>query len=103
MKKKTFDGRLPVVRNPNRPKPGSEFEGPLKPGRIRVPRSPITNPRDLLPPSHNPKDIEKKIERIRKKAYREGYLAGHGVGYALGVEDERKNSSLRDSMRSEYW
>jgi hypothetical protein len=83
-----------------KPKPEPNLEGPLKPGRIRVPRSPITNPRDLLPPPRNSKsasaevvnlaDIEKKIEGIRKKAYRDGWLAGHSVGYALGIEENQE-------------
>lgn len=97
----------------------SNFEGPLRPGRgdmlkpphlrpptephfpIRVPRSPITNPRDILPEiipdtdSLGVKLVRKMLKKAETKGYRRGkkvgYFKGHAEGYALGIEDEKKN------------
>jgi len=69
MTKRRFEGPLKPGMTPDL----GRFEGSLPghaaipPGRIRVPRQPITNPRDLLPAAPKPAYSEEKMKAEWKK------------------------------------
>jgi hypothetical protein len=89
--KKNFEGKLPQVKNPNRPKPGPGFEGPLKPGKNNQ-SGQRGQPAFVVGLDKLLKQAEARGYRRGKKA---GFLKGHAEGYALGIKDEKKNQQLR--------
>lgn len=109
-KKKNFEGPLrpgrgdtvlpPRLRPPNKPVP---------PGRIPVPGSPITNPRDLLPPERVVKVLSelhyKDLKKAEQKGYCRGRAKGFGVGYDCGYdagfENGRKEGRLQGQQEGE--